>query len=117
MVPSKNAASAYRKVWSSALFAMVIMAGAAEPGAQSPAGFPNDPGYGFPKTPVVNPVAQGFLGKNWALDRQIKDPAFRGNCGSLKIDGACETPVNLLEPLFLNGRMRGAGRLTCQFRR
>jgi hypothetical protein len=104
MVPSKNTASAYRKAWSSALVAMVIMAGAAEPGAQSPAGFPTDPGYGFPKTPVVNAVAQGFLGKNWAMERS-KDPALRGNCGSLKIDGACETPVDKLEPLF-NGRMR-----------
>jgi hypothetical protein len=104
MVPSKNTASAYRKVWSSALFAMVIMAGAADAVAQSPAGFPTDPGYGFPKTPVVNPVAQEFLGKNWGMERS-KDSALRGNCGSLKIDGACETPVDKLEPLF-NGRMR-----------
>ena len=89
-----------------AVFAVLVFTGAAHLAAQSPPGFPTDPGYGFPKTPVVNPVAQGFLGKNWALDRQVKDPALRGNCGSLKIDGACETPVNLLEPLF-NGRMRG----------
>jgi hypothetical protein len=105
MVPVKNAALAYRKIWSSALFAIVIAAGAADVAAQSPEGFPNDPGYGFPKTPVVNPVAQGFLGKNWAMERS-KDPALRGNCGSLKIEGACETPVDKLEPLF-NGRMRG----------
>jgi hypothetical protein len=104
MVPFKNAASPYRRIWSSALFAMVILAGAADAGAQSPEGFPNDPGYGFPKSPVVNPIAQGFLGKNWGMERS-KDPVLRGNCGSLKIDGACETPVDRLEPLF-NGRMR-----------
>ena len=89
MVPSKS-------VRRCALLAVLVLGGAAPLAAQSPAGFPNDPGYGFPKTPVVNPVAQGFLGKNWALDRQVKDPALRGNCGSLKIEGACETPVNLL---------------------
>src|SRR5687767_1277531 len=104
MVPFKNAASAYRRIWSFAFTAMVMMAGAAGASAQSPAGFPNDPGYGFPATPVVNPVAQGFLGKNWGMERS-KDPILRGNCGSLKIDGACETPVDKLEPLF-NGRMR-----------
>jgi hypothetical protein len=104
MVPSKNATLAYRRIWTSALFAMVMMGGGAGVGAQSPAGFPNDPGFGFPATPVVNPVAQGFLGKNWGMERS-KDPLLRGNCGPLKIDGACETPVDRLEPLF-NGRMR-----------
>ena len=56
----------------SVLIAIVVMA-AATVSAQSPAGFPNIPGNGFPKTPVVNPIAGGFLGKNWALDRQVKD--------------------------------------------
>lgn len=109
MVPSTNAGSSYRKVWRfivrSARLAMLLMAGAADLAAQSPAGFPNDPGYGFPPTPVVNPIAQEFLGKNWALDRQVKDPALRGNCGSIGIQGGCETPVDRLEPL-MNGRMR-----------
>lgn len=104
MVPFKNTASTYRRTWSSALTALVMIAGAGGASAQSPAGFPNDPGYGFPATPVVNPVAQGFLGKNWGMDRS-NDPALRGNCGPLKISGACETPVDKLEPLF-NGRMR-----------
>ena len=96
MVPVKSAGF---------VLAIVIVIGAAGLGAQSPSGFPVDPGFGFPKTPVVNPVPQGFLGKNWAMDRQVSDPALKGNCGNLKIEGACETPVNLLEPLF-NGRMR-----------
>jgi hypothetical protein len=94
MVPLKNAA-----------IVLVIMIGAATLAAQSPQGFPVDPGFGFPKTPVVNPVPQGFLGKNWAMDRMVTDPALKGNCGNLHIEGACETPVNLLEPLF-NGRMK-----------
>jgi hypothetical protein len=110
MVVSQNAELEFGKVWrlvvSSALAAALFVVGGAPLSAQSPAGFPNDPGHGFPKTPVVNPVAQAFLGKNWALDRTVKDPALRGNCGSLGIGGACETPVDRLEPLF-NGRMRG----------
>lgn len=65
---------------------------------------PVDPGYGFPLTPVINPVAPGFLGKNWAMDRQVTDPALEGNCGSIPIGGACETPVDRLQP-FMNGRM------------
>jgi hypothetical protein len=84
----------------------MIVAAASTLAAQSPAGFPNDPGNGLPKTPLINPIAQGFLGRNWALDRQVKDPALRGNCGSILQGGACETPVDRLEPLF-NGRMRG----------
>jgi hypothetical protein len=89
----------------SVLIAMIVAA-ASTLAAQSPAGFPNDPGNGLPKTPLINPIAQGFLGRNWALDRQVKDPALRGNCGSILQGGACETPVDRLEPLF-NGRMRG----------
>src|SRR5215204_2680455 len=65
----------------SVLIAMIVAA-ASTLAAQSPAGFPNDPGNGLPKTPLINPIAQGFLGRNWALDRQVKDPALRGNCGS-----------------------------------
>jgi hypothetical protein len=89
----------------SALVAAVVAMGPARVAAQSPEGFLVDPGYGFPKTPVINPIAQGFLGKNWAMDRQVKDPALRGNCGSLPIQGACETPVDRLQTVF-NGRMR-----------
>lgn len=83
----------------------ILVAAAAAVSAQSPAGFPNDPGNGFPRTPVINPIAVGFLGKNWAMDRQVKDPALRGNCGTILKGGACETPVDRLEPLF-NGRMK-----------
>ena len=101
-----NSYGKIRRVILASAAAAALAVGAAPPiVAQSPAGFPNDPGFGFPKTPVYNPIGQGFLGKNWALDRQVKDPALRGNCGTLKITGACETPVDRLEPVF-NGRMR-----------
>ncbi len=88
------------------LVVMVTAVAGADLAAQSPENFLVDPGYGFPKTPVVNPIPEGFLGKNWAMDRQVTDPALKGNCGSLPIQvGACETPVDRLQTLF-NGRMR-----------
>jgi hypothetical protein len=106
---SIHCVSGFPKAWKAlagaAAAVTLLAAGASSAAAQSPAGFPNDPGNGFPPTPVINPVAQTFLGKNWELDRTTKDPLLRGNCGSLPIQAGCATPVDRLEPLF-NGRMK-----------
>ena len=70
MVPSKNTGLRDRTVWrlivSSALLAILMAIGAEGLAAQSPAGFPVDPGYGFPKTPVINPIPKG----SWARTGQ-----------------------------------------------